>query len=200
MEPQLSDTFNAYLAVKERLTALDGALKAKAEEWRVDVGDDGMNAGRKECANELDALRSSSVGSACEFASLNGSAACRTHDVFLKHDGSTWICPTTGTLIPFGVSFGYKALRSSSASGPAAPDRLQPILKEPLDRPEPIATQYPLSLNTAGLNDAQLKAAKEWAADDRLWTTQDTVEFNLRTFARVILSSASVNGSVQWPL
>jgi hypothetical protein len=31
------------------------------------------------------------------------------------------------------------------------------------------------------------KAAYEWAADDRLWTTQDTVEFNLRTFARVIL-------------
>ena len=31
------------------------------------------------------------------------------------------------------------------------------------------------------------QAIKEWAADDRLWTTQETVEFNLRTFARVIL-------------
>jgi ribosomal 50S subunit-recycling heat shock protein len=37
------------------------------------------------------------------------------------------------------------------------------------------------------LNPEQIKAAKEWAADDRLWTTQDTVEFNLQTFARVIL-------------
>lgn len=37
------------------------------------------------------------------------------------------------------------------------------------------------------LNAAQEQAVKEWAADDRLWTTQDTVEVNLRTFARVIL-------------
>ena len=37
------------------------------------------------------------------------------------------------------------------------------------------------------LSAAHEQAAKEWAADDRLWTTQDTVEFNLRAFARVIL-------------
>ena len=42
--------------------------------------------------------------------------------------------------------------------------------------------QYPISLN-----DEQEKAIREWAADDRLWTTQETVEFNLRTFARTIL-------------
>ena len=36
------------------------------------------------------------------------------------------------------------------------------------------------------LNEEQEQAAKSWAADDRLWTTQGTVEFNLRTFARVI--------------
>jgi hypothetical protein len=40
------------------------------------------------------------------------------------------------------------------------------------------------------LNEAQEQAAKDWAADDRLWTTQETVEFNLRTFARVILKAA----------
>lgn len=40
------------------------------------------------------------------------------------------------------------------------------------------------------LNTEQEKAAKQWAADDQLWTTQETVEFNLRTFARVILSSS----------
>jgi hypothetical protein len=39
------------------------------------------------------------------------------------------------------------------------------------------------------LNAEQEQAAKAWAADDRLWTTQDTVEFNLRTFARVVLAS-----------
>lgn len=39
------------------------------------------------------------------------------------------------------------------------------------------------------LNDEQVRAAKDWAADDRLWTTQETVEFNLRTFARKILSA-----------
>ncbi len=37
------------------------------------------------------------------------------------------------------------------------------------------------------LNAAQQQAVKEWAADDRLWTTQETVEMNLRTFARVVL-------------
>lgn len=37
------------------------------------------------------------------------------------------------------------------------------------------------------LNAEQEQAVKDWAADDRLWTTQETVEVNLRTFARVIL-------------
>jgi hypothetical protein len=40
------------------------------------------------------------------------------------------------------------------------------------------------------LSDAQQRAAEEWAADDRLWTTQETVAFNLQTFARVILKLA----------
>ena len=38
------------------------------------------------------------------------------------------------------------------------------------------------------LTEEQEREAKEWAADDRLWTTRETVEFNLRTFARKILS------------
>lgn len=42
---------------------------------------------------------------------------------------------------------------------------------------------HPLSLNAE-----QEEAVKSWAADDRLWTTQETVEFNLRTFARTMLS------------
>jgi hypothetical protein len=42
--------------------------------------------------------------------------------------------------------------------------------------------QYPIPLN-----EEQEQAVKSWAADDRLWTTQDTVEINLRTFARMIL-------------
>jgi len=51
---------------------------------------------------------------------------------------------------------------------------------------EKLKTEYPIPLN-----DAQEQAAKVWAADDRLWTTQETVEFNLRTFARVILKEQS---------
>ena len=37
------------------------------------------------------------------------------------------------------------------------------------------------------LRPSQEEAVKSWAADDRLWTTQETVEINLRTFARVVL-------------
>jgi hypothetical protein len=50
--------------------------------------------------------------------------------------------------------------------------------------------QYPIQLTAE-----QEEAVKEWAADDRLWTTQDTVEFNLRTFARTILQHASPESS-----
>jgi hypothetical protein len=48
------------------------------------------------------------------------------------------------------------------------------------------------SVSPIPLNDEQERAAKEWAADDRLWTTQETVEFNLRTFARVVLKASSL--------
>jgi hypothetical protein len=37
------------------------------------------------------------------------------------------------------------------------------------------------------LTEAQEGAIVTWAADDRLWTTQETVEHNLRVFARMIL-------------
>lgn len=47
------------------------------------------------------------------------------------------------------------------------------------------------------LNARQEDAVKSWAADDRLWTTQETVEFNLRTFARLILSTADSNDILQ---
>lgn len=46
---------------------------------------------------------------------------------------------------------------------------------------------YPIPLNTE-----QEALIKQWAADDRLWTTQETVEFNLRIFARCILKASSV--------
>jgi hypothetical protein len=53
----------------------------------------------------------------------------------------------------------------------------------PLDPRQPTRNIAPIPLNAQ-----QQQAIKEWAADDRLWTTQETVEFNLQTFARVILS------------
>jgi hypothetical protein len=46
-----------------------------------------------------------------------------------------------------------------------------------------LAARFPIPLN-----EAQQQAIKDWAADDRLWTTQDTVVINLTTFACVILN------------
>lgn len=60
------------------------------------------------------------------------------------------------------------------------------------DTPEcPFAERPPPQEAPIPLNAAQEDAAKTWAADDRLWTTQETVEFNLRTFARTILKAQS---------
>jgi hypothetical protein len=39
------------------------------------------------------------------------------------------------------------------------------------------------------LNESQEQVVKQWAEDDRLWTTRETVTFNLRVFARCILSA-----------
>jgi len=43
---------------------------------------------------------------------------------------------------------------------------------------------YPIALSKA-----QEALARQWAADDRLWTTQETVEFNLMVFARAVLAA-----------
>jgi hypothetical protein len=58
----------------------------------------------------------------------------------------------------------------------------------PMSAPLPVAAhgQSPIHLN-----EEQEHSVKAWAADDRLWTTQETVEINLRTFARVILRDAA---------
>lgn len=46
------------------------------------------------------------------------------------------------------------------------------------------APQVIYPLNVEGLKEL----AEEWAKDDRLWTTQETVAFNLATFGRKVLS------------
>lgn len=54
--------------------------------------------------------------------------------------------------------------------------------------PEPAPTTievYPIRLN-----ERQRKTIADWAADDRLWTTQETATINLATFARTILRDA----------
>lgn len=66
---------------------------------------------------------------------------------------------------------------------PDAPEALRdttaiPVLKK-------ISEEPPIHLTAE-----QQQAAHDWAADDRLWTTQEIVEANLRTFARVILKHA----------
>ena len=48
----------------------------------------------------------------------------------------------------------------------------------------------PLGLGPIDLNEGQLRAVKEWADDDRLWTTQEIVEHNLLTFARLMMKAA----------
>lgn len=63
-------------------------------------------------------------------------------------------------------------------------------LPEPLTAPAALSDATP-PIFPIPLNARQEQTAKEWAADDRLWTTQETVEFNLRTFARTILAAAS---------
>jgi hypothetical protein len=77
-------------------------------------------------------------------------------------------------------------------------NRLEPMGDTPNDMPQPIEVariergrKIEPDVAPIPLNEAQAQAAQEWAADDRLWTTQETVEFNLRTFARVILSRLS---------
>jgi hypothetical protein len=61
-----------YIRIRRQLTALRGALKAKAEEWRAAVkerggsgcGCYGKNEMQRQCALELDAMRSSSASGA----------------------------------------------------------------------------------------------------------------------------------------
>ena len=60
----------------------------------------------------------------------------------------------------------------------------EPINQADSNRP------WPIYLNHGQLNHKQREAAQTWAADDRLWTTQETVEFNLLTFARAILAAS----------
>lgn len=48
-------------------------------------------------------------------------------------------------------------------------------------------TTAPIPPSPIPLSSELESAVKLWAADDRLWTTQETVEFNLRVFARAVL-------------
>jgi hypothetical protein len=47
----------------------------------------------------------------------------------------------------------------------------------------------PKSVLPLHLNEKQEEEIRRWAADDRLWNTGETVIFNLRVFARVILAA-----------
>ena len=40
------------------------------------------------------------------------------------------------------------------------------------------------------LTRAQIKHIRDWARDDRLWNTQEVTEFNLCTFARLMMKSS----------
>lgn len=75
--------------------------------------------------------------------------------------------------------------RGRAAQEEAQLDRPKPIVAMSIDRLGPVEFKH-LALD----NEAHERAVREWAADDRLWTTQETVEFNLRTFVRTILAPA----------
>jgi hypothetical protein len=62
-----------------------------------------------------------------------------------------------------------------------------------LDKVEAVLSAEPRQqdISPIPLTTKHEQSIKEWAADDRLWTTQETVEFNLRTFARTILKEAT---------
>ena len=65
-------------------------------------------------------------------------------------------------------------------------DKLQPVVHTDANRERPIPM----------LNTEQEQAAKVWAADDRLWTTRKTVEFNLLIFAHVVLKHSQAEASL----
>lgn len=52
------------------------------------------------------------------------------------------------------------------------------------------APHFPIALN-----DSQEQCVKIWAADMRCWATPETVEFNLRTFARKIIGESGQSGA-----
>ena len=66
--------------------------------------------------------------------------------------------------------------------------KLLPVLEMTNDSLAALLEQGRVKIALA-LNDEQRRAVTQWAADDRLWTTQETVEFNLAVFARVILAA-----------
>jgi uncharacterized Zn finger protein (UPF0148 family) len=81
------------------------------------------------------------------------------------------------------------ALRAAQATGRTETEaRIK--AEAQLNRPQPISEQPSDRFGPIVLNEAQERAVKQWAADDRLWTTQETVEFNLRTVARIVLVEA----------
>ena len=81
----------------------------------------------------------------------------------------------------------------TDSGGSAVPPR-RALLDEPVGEPLRV-TADTLCMAGAALTEAQRLAAKEWAADDRLWTTQETVEFNLLVFAQKILALGLAAGS-----
>jgi hypothetical protein len=62
-----------------------------------------------------------------------------------------------------------------------------------------IATAQKETQGLIELTDEMEKACTQWAEDDRLWTTQEAVKFNLRTFARVILKAAPAQSLYEAP-
>lgn len=62
--------------------------------------------------------------------------------------------------------------------------RLNPTTPAPTEQLAPTPSEFPIALTFRQEADIKL-----WAADDQLWTTQETVAFNLRTLARKLVAT-----------
>ena len=72
------------------------------------------------------------------------------------------------------------------AYGNSACEAVANVMKIAVVEATPATTKEPDGM--IRLCEASEKECDSWAADDRLWTTQETVKFNLRIFARKIIS------------
>lgn len=174
------------VAIIKAIGAEKDELRAKAEAARYRCAAAEHRATRIQLDKELLAERDALTQQVTALReALTAMQVAKDPSMTACDDGGPCWCGYNVGMGPTHSRVCLKARAALSASLPPAPATLgQSHSVTARERAEAEMGAYPIPLN-----DAQEKAALEWAADDRLWTTQETVEFNLRVFARVILSA-----------